>query len=164
MTPTIINEPFESTVTCWNCTQTGAHTHTRTHGLDSLLFTGDSGNDARLNVADGTSHSIQILSFLSFPNHLKSLSKDKQQLEQNWPLISDQTTEGRSTLSLLRRQGAWMQHRVLNCSKPWWCRVRKSERVFRHPLNFLRGGYQRAEASSASLCDDRCCNESSNES
>lgn len=44
------------------------------------------------------------------------------------------------------------------------CCVRKGERLSRRLLNFLRGGYQRAEASSILQCDDRFSNESSNES
>ncbi len=94
------------------------------------------------------------------------MSKDKQQL-QSWPLISDQTTGGSSTLSLLRRQGTWTQRRGLSCGELWRCRRVVSGRV-RGFLGvlwiLLHGGYQRAEASSVSHCDDRCCNERFNES
>lgn len=64
MTPTIINEPFESTVTCAETAHKQVHTHTQTHGLDYLL-PGDFGNDGRLKVADGSSHSIHIFFFSS---------------------------------------------------------------------------------------------------
>ena len=72
MTPTIINEPFESTVTFAETAHKQVHTHTHTHTYIYLshLFTGDLGNDGRLNVADGTSHSIQIL-FLSLSRSFK---------------------------------------------------------------------------------------------
>ena len=162
MTPTIINEPFESTVTFAETAHKQVHTHTHTHTYIYLshLFTGDLGNDGRLNVADGTSHSIQIL-FLSLSRSFKK------------------SVQGQA--SSVNRAGLWFQIRRQNegahyffpdVRKPerntrvffflyFWAasipddvavsREKGREGVSRHPLNFLRGGYQRAEASSDSV-------------
>lgn len=53
MTRTIINEPFESTVTCAETAHKQVHTHAKPW-IGLHLFTGDFGNDGRLNVADRT--------------------------------------------------------------------------------------------------------------
>lgn len=97
-------------------------THRRTDG--ALCSQGTS---VMMNMADGTSHSKRLLFSLSSLDYfLKSIFKDTQQLEVSWPLISDQTTEGRSTLSLLRHRGLWMRHGVSipddvaeSCEKGW---------------------------------------------
>lgn len=94
-----------------------------------------------------------------FQSLKQNASKDEQQLGRNRPLISDQAADGSSTLSRFRRHGVSMQVPTM---PP--CCVRKGERLSRRLLNFLHGGYQRAEASSISQCDDRFTNESSNES
>lgn len=64
MTRTIINEPFEGTVTRAEAAHKQVHTHAKPRtGLH--LFTADLGNDGRLNVADGTFLALRLSSQMS---------------------------------------------------------------------------------------------------
>lgn len=64
MTRTIINEPFESTVTRAETTHKQVHAHAKPQ-IGLHLFTGDFGNDDRLNVADGTFLVLHLSSQMS---------------------------------------------------------------------------------------------------
>lgn len=110
MTPTIINEPFESTVTFAETAHKQVRTHTHTHIYLSHLFTGDLGNDGRLNVADGTSHSIQILFFFSTLSRSFKKSVQGQASSVNragiWFQIRRQNEGAHEVLSDVRKPSA----------------------------------------------------------
>lgn len=134
--------------------------HTHTHIYLSHLFTGDLGNDGRLNVADGTSHSIQILFFFSTLSRSFKKSVQGQASSVNragiWFQIRRQNEGAHEVLSDVRKPSAtqgfffsfWGHVNPWRCCRVAWEGARG---VSRHPLNFLRGGYQRAEASSNSV-------------
>lgn len=149
MTPTIINEPFECTVT-W---AEGAHTNSR---IALHLFTGDFSYDEH-GWCNFSFH-LNLLFFLSSLEYLKS----SQGQAAAWTeLASDFWSDNRRKEHIKSSETSGSLNATPG-SEMSPCHVRKVERVSSHPLNFLRGGYQRAEdnTSSVSQCDDRCSNES----
>lgn len=120
-------------------------THTHTHIYLSHLFRRDLGNDGRLNVADGTSHSIQILFFFSTLSRSFKKSVQGQASSVNragiWFQIRQQNEGAHEVLSDVRKPSAtpgfffsFLGSRRSLTMLP--CRVRRGERGFQASFEF----------------------------
>lgn len=153
----------------WQKWHTNRCTHTHTHGLNSIYSHGALGAIADWALLMELLYWPILFYFFPLPLSVTWRKSVQGQAAAWTELVSDFWSDNRwkehikssQTSGSINAALGFRQRRAPTMPP---CCVRKGERLSRRLLNFLRGGYQRAEASSISQCDDRFSNESSNES